>query len=174
MGLGGLKNITPTPGRSTKIPNPNDNSSKNPKENGEIIQTDENEEKELELEEELQKIDYKDDIIEIMEDPIMALRDLPNFFQTQSKRKQPKYGVDKIDKKEKGDMNFKGRQPNFLDIRKKEILDDESKNKDMIKLQPITFFLDSYGNKIKHVEMPYYSLEVFSLVYLFKLFFIFF
>lgn len=118
----------------------------------------EDEENEFSFENE-RKIDYKDELVEIIEDPLMEMADLPNFFQNQFKRKEPKYGFSK-NSNLKPSSESQSTEPNFLDMRKKEILADESKKKDLIKLQPITFFTNEVGRKYSPVNIPYCSLEV--------------
>lgn len=118
----------------------------------------EDEENQISFENE-RKIDYKDELVEIIEDPLMDMADLPNFFQNQFKRKEPKYGFSK-NSNLKTNSDTQTAEPNFLDMRKKEILADESKKKDLIKLQPITFFTNEVGKKYSPVNIPYVSLEV--------------
>jgi len=155
FGLDNLKNLSPTK-KSNKSSNPKDTTSKK---NNEITEHDE-ENEDQEIEEDAQaKLDYKDELIEIIEDPLMDICDLPNFFQKQSKRKHAKYGgFSKDNKKEKKEIN--NEKPNFLEGRKKEIVEEESKKKDLIKLQPIILFSDVDGQRIKGVEIPYKSIEV--------------
>jgi len=96
----------------------------------------------------------------------MDINDLPNAFQTQSKRKQARYGLSNDMKKPKTDGKT-AKPPGFLEMRKKEIHEDEAKDVDQQKLQPITVFLDENDQKIKTVDIPYSSLEVFFLLFLY-------
>lgn len=120
-------------------------------ENGE-----EDEQKEFD-EEDPNRLNYKDDSVEIVE--AIDIGDLPNFLKTQSKRKQARYGLGGDSKKRKSE-EAELKAPGFLDQRRREIAEDESKNKDQIKLQPVTTFVDANDQKIKPVSLPYFSLEV--------------
>lgn len=145
-----IKNFSPIKNTLNKL-----NIGKAEKDDDQIPEEDEDEGKDLEQQEE----QNKDNSIEIKED-LLFLNDLPNSFQVQSKRKMPRYGLTNDMKQKTKNEGKSSKQPNFLDNRKKEIQEDESKNKSLIKLQPVTAFTDEYGQKIKSVELPYSSIEV--------------
>ena len=147
-----IKNFSPIKNTLNKL-----NPSKVEKDDDQIPEEDE-EGKDFEQQEE----QNKDNSIEIKED-ILFLNDLPNSFQVQSKRKMPRYGLSNDMKQKNKNEGKSAKQPNFLDNRRKEIQEDESKNKSLIKLQPVTAFTDQYDQKIKPVELPYSSIEVFYL-----------
>lgn len=151
-----IKKNSKSKSKNPKTPGSHDNENENDSE-GEKNQFDD-EENEFSFEND-RKIDYKDELVEIIEDPLMEMADLPNFFQNQFKRKEPKYGFSKNSNLKPSSEN-QSTEPNFLDMRKKEILADESKKKDLIKLQPITFFTNEVGRKYSPVNIPYCSLEV--------------
>ena len=145
-----IKNFSPIKNTLNKL-----NPSKVEKDDDRIPEEDDDEGKDLDQQEE----QNKDNSIEIKED-LLFLNDLPNAFQVQSKRKMPRYGLTNDMKQKNKNEGKSAKQPNFLDNRKKEIQEDESRNKSLIKLQPVTAFIDQYDQKIKQVELPYSSIEV--------------
>lgn len=76
-----------------------------------------------------EKVEYKDDLVEIIEDPLLGMNELPNFFHNQSKRKQAKYGNTGKESKSSSNIDHQNLKTNFLDMRRQEILEDESKKK---------------------------------------------
>ena len=166
FGIENFKNLSPS--KKNKL-----NGSSNPKEskkkdaiNNEdgkenIEEDEEEEEKErIDTDEPDTKLDFKDDIVELIEEPILDMENMPNYFKIQSKRKTAKFSTNKDTVKKDNKDSDMNKEPNFLETRKKEITADESKHKELIKLQPKTFFLDKNKQKIKPVELPYKSIEV--------------
>lgn len=107
--------------------------------------------------------DFRENVFEIIDDPVADIATMPAFFQAGSKKRQAAYvsGETSInDNEQRGNKNS-GVESNFLKHRKEELKSQEELKKDEQKLLRKKDFVDGKTGEMVVVErLPYNSIDV--------------